>query len=257
MKNFMRYNFNIDKIVLSCFVPKNTGNNIHRNRASHGLAFHISGMRTYFFKTGEIIKVEANDIIYMPKHSDYDVMSESPGECYAINFDIPETVAFKPFVIKVKNSNYFLDCFKNTEKVWKSKEPGYEIKCKANLYNILYKLQQQYFSYISSKKEKIIQPAVDYIHSKYTETPLRISELSAMCNITPEYFRFIFKNIYGMSPNAYINKLKISRAKELLSSKLYSVTEVCFMSGFNDVSHFSREFKKDTEISPSEFKRLL
>ncbi|MBQ8232699.1 MAG: helix-turn-helix domain-containing protein [Lachnospiraceae bacterium] len=49
----------------------------------------------------------------------------------------------------------------------------------------------------------------------------------------------------------YINNLKISRAKELLSSGMYTVTQAAEMSGYTDVSHFSREFKKATGAAPS------
>ena len=51
----------------------------------------------------------------------------------------------------------------------------------------------------------------------------------------------------------YINDLKISHAKELLASGMYSVTEAALQSGYADLSHFSREFKKTVGISPKKF----
>lgn len=65
-----------------------------------------------------------------------------------------------------------------------------------------------------------------------------------MCKITPEYFRKIFVQIYGTSPVKYISNLKLNRAKELLSSGIYTITDAAYNSGFNDSSYFSREFKK-------------
>ena len=61
----------------------------------------------------------------------------------------------------------------------------------------------------------------------------------------------------GVSPLAYINSLKITRAKELLLSGMYTVTEVAFMSGYSDISHFSREFKKSTGVSPRNADSLM
>ena len=77
-----------------------------------------------------------------------------------------------------------------------------------------------------------------------------------MCGITPEYFRKLFCGFYGVSPIKYINALKLSRAEELLASQMYSVTEAAEMSGYTDMSHFSREFKKHTGMSPTEFINL-
>ncbi|MBQ9915438.1 MAG: helix-turn-helix transcriptional regulator, partial [Clostridia bacterium] len=81
--------------------------------------------------------------------------------------------------------------------------------------------------------------------------------LAALCHITPEYFRKIFKSIYGTSPLSYINNLKITRAKELLSSRMYSVCEAATEAGYRDMSHFCREFKKATGQSPGEYMKRV
>ena len=124
----------------------------------------------------------------------------------------------------------------------------------AELYNIFYTVSKEYHAqYVSKNQLAVIKPAVDYIHENYTDTLLNISSLPQMCRVTPEYFRKIFKNIYGTSPVKYINNLKITHAKELLESKMFSVTEAALKSGYTDTSHFSREFKKATGITPSEY----
>ena len=256
MKEFMNYNFNINKIVLAIFVAAGTGDAIHKNRPSHGLAIHKGGEKIYIFSDGKMLTVKENDIIYLPKNSNYTVAAKSIGDCYAINFDIDEDTAFEPFVVKAKNHSEITESFRTASKIWKHKKNGYILKCKAELYNIIYDMQQEYFSeYLPAKKLDLIKPAVDYIHENYTMEIISIEALSKMCNITPEYFRRIFKNIYGVSPVRYINNLKITMAKELLESKMYSVTEAANQAGYDEMSHFSREFKKATGVSPSEYKK--
>jgi len=249
----MKYNFNIEKIVIACYVAPGAGKPIHRNRPSHGLAFHPSGEKTVHFHGYKPFIIRKNDIVYMPKHSNYDVIKQS-GDCYAINFDFNEPVDFKPFIFHTKNASGFLEHFKKANSVWNQKILGSEMKCKAELYNVIYALQQEFSTeYISNEKLKLISPAVDVIHRCYAEESLSIPELAALCNITPEYFRSIFKKFFGISPLAYINNLKISRAKELLLSGMYTITEVAIMSGYSDMSYFSREFKKATGTSPKNF----
>lgn len=96
-------------------------------------------------------------------------------------------------------------------------------------------------------------PAVRRIHEEYATENLTVADLARLCSVTPEYFRRIFRSVYGVSPKRYINELKLSRAKELLQSGLYSVTEAALLSGYTDMSHFSRVFKKETGVSPKEF----
>lgn len=256
VKEFMNHDFNINKIVLAIFVPAGTGDATHKNRPSHGLAIHKGGEKIYTFMDGKKLTVRENDIIYLPKNSNYTVAAKSMGDCYAINFDIDEDIIFEPFVVGVKNSGEITEHFRTARINWKNKKNGYLMKCKAELYNIIYTMQQEYVSeYLPAKKLEIIKPAIDYIHENYTKEIISIEALSEMCNITPEYFRRIFKTFYGVSPVRYINNLKITMAKELLESKMYSVTEAANQAGYTDMAHFSREFKRSMGISPSEYKK--
>lgn len=251
MEDFMQYDFNISKILLACYVGKGMGMTVHKNRPSQGLAYHTSGVKIYKFENGNTITVRPNDIIYLPKHSSYEVSSELQGDCFAINFDISEERAFVPFSISVKNPSSVSEHFRKAENIWNKKSPGYILKCKAELYQIIYTMVKEYSSeYIPNKKYALIKPAVEYIHRSYTKGLINIAELSDMCGITPEYFRKIFKAYYGASPLKYINTLKIAHAKELLASGMYSVTEAAFQSGYTDMSYFSRAFKKETGESP-------
>lgn len=257
MKNFMSFNFNIQKILIACFVASGSAKPSHRNRPSHGLAFHTGGEKTCYFHGFGDLSFGKNDILYMPKHSNYDTTVISPGDCYAINFDFNEELASKPFVFHVKNATGILDHFKKATTVWNQKEAGAEMKCKAELYNIIYKIQQEFReSYLPNSKFEMIAPAVELIHKRYSQENLSVSELSAMCDITPEYFRRIFKKFLGVSPLNYINNLKLERAKELLLSGMYTVTEAAMMSGYSDMSHFGREFKKATGVSPKNFRGM-
>ena len=254
MKNFMNYDFNIEKIVVALYVTPRNSTKIHKNRPTHGLAVMIDGNVEYCFEDGKTFLVKANEIVYLPKNSNYTVTGIENNECYAINFDIDEEISFESFKFKPKNPIKYIDRFKTAEQVWKTKQQGMQMKCKAELYNILCDMQREYMAgYLPKSKQEIIEPAVLYIHEKYTSELLNIGMLSEMCGITPEYFRSIFKSFYCSSPLVYINNLKITHAKELLETGMFSVTEAGFRSGYNDMSHFSREFKKHTGVMPSEY----
>ena len=254
MQNFFNYNLNITKVVTAIRVPAGKGDSIHKNRPSHGLVLNIDGEKNYCFSDGQTIIVKSYELLYLPKHSNYEVVAPIPGDCYAINFDLDEDITFPPFAIYIKNHSQMLEYFKKAKKAWDVKTGGYIYKCKANIYSIISELIDSYCAdYIPSDKQKKIQSAVEYIHRHYLEEIVSIDKLADMCGITTVYFRKIFKNYYGVSPLKYINNLKLNHAKELIDSRLYSVTEAAFQSGYSDISYFSREFKKNIGMSPSEY----
>lgn len=136
------------------------------------------------------------------------------------------------------------------------RNPGFYEECSAALYCILALMKREMSAdYCPSSKLKLIQPALTYIKQNYTMETISVSHLAALCGISEVYLRKIFSGMFAVSPLQYVNQLKITRAKELLSSGLYSVAEAAEMSGFFDLSYFSREFKKATSLSPSEFKK--
>lgn len=255
MRNFLDQNQIITKIVLACFVARGTGNVVHTDRPSHGLALNLDGEKLYRFADGTNLVVKANDVVYLPKGSYYQVVSKTTGDCFAVNFQILSEETFPPFVLSVKNPQLFKELYAQATKIWQRNQSGREYKCKALLYETLYELsRQQESGYFPSDKQTLLAPAVAYIHRHYTHEAMNAQKLSELCGISYEYFRRLFKYLYGVSPVEYINRLKLTRAKELLSDGSYSVSEAAFESGFSDLSYFSRFFKRKTGISPSEYK---
>ena len=257
MIEFLDKNHCVKEIVLATLVPAGLGGAIHKNRPSHGLAFNTAGIKKYYFPDGSVYTVGENDVIYLPLSSFYRVMTETPGDIYCINFRCTDNETFPPFVLHVKKPKKLLDAYATAEKAWKKKESGVQIKCLAQLYEILYELHKEISDpYLPDSKLSVISPAMEYIHKYYAEKLINTEELAALCGISYEYLRRLFVNFFGDTPLKYVNSLKIDRAKELLSSGLYSVSDAAFGSGFSDVSHFSRVFKKQVGISPNEYKNV-
>lgn len=69
-----------------------------------------------------------------------------------------------------------------------------------------------------------------------------------------ENFRKLFKNTYGISPHAYIIQKRMNRAKDLLLQSNMSIQEIAMTIGFPDSYSFSKQFKQQTAITPSDFR---
>jgi AraC family transcriptional regulator len=69
------------------------------------------------------------------------------------------------------------------------------------------------------------------------------------CMSRANFFRK-FKEAYGISPGDYIVQERLKHAKELLKNPFVSVTDVCYRSGFQNINHFIRTFRKETGLTP-------
>jgi AraC-like DNA-binding protein len=90
------------------------------------------------------------------------------------------------------------------------------------------------------------------IVNKLRERIPTLTETSAKANMSESKFNKLFKAIYGDSYFRYIREQRLIMAKEMLLSKQYSVSEAGFQVGYSNLSKFSKSFKEQFGILPSE-----
>ena len=99
----------------------------------------------------------------------------------------------------------------------------------------------------------VIQQLVSYINNHISEG-VSLKVLSNMFHMNPNYISQYFKNETGMNYSAYLLMLRINKAKNLLMNSDRSVAEVAQMTGFKDYRLFSRTFKQETGLTPSQYR---
>lgn len=104
-----------------------------------------------------------------------------------------------------------------------------------------------------SKTETAIEKAILYIRDNY-DKDISLNDVAEVVNISPYYFSKLFKEEKGTNFIDYITKIRIERAKELLKDPERSIKEVCVLSGYANPNYFSRIFKKQEGITPTEFR---
>lgn len=94
--------------------------------------------------------------------------------------------------------------------------------------------------------------AADYIHKNYSY-PLTIPAIASYSGVTRSQLFRIFKQTLGISPQEYLIRIRLQNAVRLMRTTGLSITEILYSCGFNDHSHFSRQFKTRYGFTPSAY----
>ncbi|MCD6262263.1 MAG: helix-turn-helix domain-containing protein [Deltaproteobacteria bacterium] len=101
-----------------------------------------------------------------------------------------------------------------------------------------------------------IRKAILYIEKNYME-PLTLDEVARESGMSKYHFSRFFKAKTGCSFSEYLNQKRVEAAKSLMQYHDMNITEVCFAVGFNDLSYFSRVFRKQEGVCPSSYRKRL
>lgn len=107
----------------------------------------------------------------------------------------------------------------------------------------------------SGAVESFLRPAVDFIRSHYSEA-VSLEDLANQCRISKPHLIRSFKRYLNCTPHEYLLSYRIRQAKQKLVSSVSSVEEIAEQCGFNSASHFTRSFRANTGMTPSEFRKL-
>lgn len=142
----------------------------------------------------------------------------------------------------------------------KHNQPDWDEYSRTVLYYVLLKLRKlsgdvsRTISENSPVKSRLIY-SVKYITEHFSHD-LPIPFLAKMCSITEEYYCKQFKKLTGKTPIAYISALRVSHACDLLlkhpNDSIETVSAAC---GFRSPTYFSKVFKKETGMTPGEFRK--
>jgi AraC-like DNA-binding protein len=121
---------------------------------------------------------------------------------------------------------------------------------KTNRYQLLasesYNEQEQNFS--NDRMTKVLH----YINTSYQQK-VELERVASIANLHPAAFCRYFKEKTGKSLSEYLNDMRLGYACRLILDGNMSISQICFESGFNNLSNFNRTFKKHTSYTPTEY----
>ena len=105
----------------------------------------------------------------------------------------------------------------------------------------------------SASRYDRVYEIISYLHTHYQEE-LTLDELAKRFYTNKYSLCALFREATGSSPNQYLIQCRLQKAKELLLKGL-TVETVCRQTGYNNLSHFSRAFKRFAGMSPKQFQQ--
>lgn len=102
--------------------------------------------------------------------------------------------------------------------------------------------------------DPVVQHAMEYISEHYKES-CSLTELAATLNLSPNYLHAVFKRATGQTPYAVVTARRIEQAQRLIAAGNKSMLEIALELGFCSQSHFNKVFKKETGMTPAEYRR--
>ncbi len=96
----------------------------------------------------------------------------------------------------------------------------------------------------------------DFIADNYS-APFSLSNVAKSSHMSPYHFLRAFKKVYGETPNAFLIRLRIEKAKNILITENLSISEVCEQVGYISLGSFSTRFLEQVGMPPSLYRRKL
>lgn len=263
MQTILKNDFYLDisRVVLAHeFVMTNSNRcDYSRGRGVFGISLALSGEAEYSFSDGERITVREGDLILLPETAVYTISVRSPYRHYTANFTVrgetsDEIPTENGIVLHKTHSSAFRDTFRELIAARSERGCGFEVRSVMLVYSMLARLIAE-LSDESGGSHRLL-PVKQYIDKNYRRS-ISLAELAELADMSVTNFRRLFLSAYGVTPMRYRDSVRLSAAKEYLSSGLLSVTEVARLSGFEDTAYFVRFFKKNLGLTPGEYKQKL
>ena len=128
----------------------------------------------------------------------------------------------------------------------------------AQLYDMLLeyrKLSDDKFPYKSRVNSDAVAKVMKYTEENYSK-PIKLADMAAVAGVSEQHLCRLFKKNFSIRPMEYLNTVRISHAKELLTYSSKTVAEIASETGFSDSSYFYVVFKKHENISPAEYRKI-
>ena len=138
------------------------------------------------------------------------------------------------------------------------RQHGWELRLKGLLMCVLVDYARSYAAHVGADRESAaysgyVAQALSVIDANYADPDLTVREIASQVGVSGDYLSRQFRQSLGIAAQEYLKRYRFARAMALLQSGL-SVGQVAGEVGFRSLCHFSREFRKELGVTPSQYR---
>ena len=243
--------------------------------------FYISDGKGIIYINYNQLNLNKNTLFYCCGGSDYSIEADNPIKLYSLNFDLSQNKSHLTSTFTLENFNktkkqtpidkchiedshflnsfllfenalIFRNAFSEITEEFSSQQIYYREKCSSILKKLLIELHRTDIKQ-SVISHDTLQKITEYINLNFKKE-IKNNELANIAGYHEYYLNRLFLKHMGMSMHKYILNLRINEGKRLLLNSDIPVSVISSQIGFHSHTHFATYFKKETTMTPLEFR---
>lgn len=234
-------------------------------RKDYQLLYIATGKGHFYFDGKERILTEGNMILYRPHEPQmYYYHASDKIEVYWVHFTGRDVEAvLKKYGLPETENIFYTGTSPDYQCIYREMIQELQL-CRANYEELLSLTLMRFFIMINrfidegkksgSDIQNEIERATHYFNENYNK-PINIDEYAESRHISTCWFIRSFKQILKVTPMQYILSLRMANAQSLLETTEDSISEIAEAVGYDNPLYFSRIFRKNVGVSPSEYRK--
>ncbi len=215
--------------------------------------YHLMPGDFYIINSNELHQISGKTpslhhaIIFHPHFLDFSIFDKAEE-----NFIHPITSGTAGFIPKIHQDR----CYSHFLKRLVETSSKQYLSIKILLYALIDQLYQK--DQITVEKytetQENLKKIISYIQKNYNE-PLTLNQIAQQIMITPNYLCKYFKKKMGITVFQYIQQYRINQSIDLLLQSDLPIINIAMQCGFDNLSYYIRTFKKQTGITPKQYRK--
>ncbi|MBI4977459.1 MAG: helix-turn-helix domain-containing protein [Spirochaetes bacterium] len=136
-----------------------------------------------------------------------------------------------------------------------NKNPNYRRMIKYRMLELIIELSREAAKRVQRAKQRHVVEYIDHMIGERYREGVTLEEIAQRTGFHRNYIGRVYKKSRGKTIFEALNEMRITKARTMLDENKMPITDICYETGFNDLSFFYRMFKRITGYAPGEYRR--